>query len=69
MAVTFIIKDSKPKGRTRTNIDREITDAWGTTAFRSEEDRDKCAFVERKVKKQYGGDENHVPAAVINTVK
>ena len=68
MPVTIIVKDGQPRGRTRTRIDREIRDAWGSTSFQSEEDRDKCDFVERKLKKQFGSDDNKISAAVINRV-
>ena len=38
MGTTIIIKDGKPRGKTRTRMDREIQDMWGTTSFRNEED-------------------------------
>ncbi len=69
MAITIIVRDSQPKGRTRTRIDEEIREAWGSTSFQSEEDRDKCAFAERKLKEKHGSDDNSVTAAVINRVK
>ena len=69
MAITIIVKDSQPKGRTRTSIDREIRESWGTTSFQSEEDRDKCAFVERKLKEHSGAEDSRVTAKVINKVK
>jgi hypothetical protein len=66
MAITIIVKDGKPRGQTRSRLDREAIDrGWGST-FRNEEDADKCEFVERKLKKQLGADESHVPASVLN---
>jgi len=68
MAITIIVKDSKPKGKTRTTIDRELQDAgWGTT-FAREGDADKCEFVERKLKKQLGVDDSIVQGSVINRI-
>jgi hypothetical protein len=68
MSITIIVKDGKPRGRTRTSLDREAVDrGWGST-FRDEAAADKCAFVERKLKKGLGVDENQVPAAVYNRI-
>lgn len=65
----IIVKDGKPKGETRTKIDERLrNEGWGST-FRSEEDRDKCEFVERKIKKETGGDKNFVRANLINMVE
>ena len=69
MPITIIVKDSQPKGRTRTSIDEEIRESWGTTSFQSEEDRAKCAFIERKLKENLGSDDSRVRAATINKVK
>jgi hypothetical protein len=69
MPITVIIKDTKPKGRTRTGIDRVIKDAWGTSSFRNEEDADKAAFLERKIKKIHGSDDSMVKAKLISDVK
>lgn len=68
MSITIIIKDGKPRGKTRTALDREFIDrGWGSS-FKSEEDADKCAFVERKLKKDLGSDDAQVPAKVINRI-
>ena len=69
MSITIIVKDSAPKGRTRTSIDRQLGEGWGTSSFRSAEDHDKCAFVERKLKERLGADDSMVTAAVINRVE
>lgn len=69
MAITIIVKDSQPRGQTRTRIDRELRETWGSTSFQTEEDRDKCAFAERKLKERHGSDDNSVTAAVINRVR
>lgn len=66
--VTVIIKDSKPKGRTRTSTDEELKHAWGTSSFKNESDKDKCAFIERKLKKHFGADDSRVNANWINTI-
>jgi hypothetical protein len=68
MSITIIVKDSQPKGRTRTGVDQQLQGSWGSTSFQSEEDRDKCSFVERKLKKHFGADDSRVTAAVINRV-
>ena len=65
----IIIKDSKPKGRTRTSMDRDLQHSWGTSSFKSEEHRDKAEFLERKIKKQYGADDSRVTAKMINMLK
>jgi len=68
MPITIIVKDGKPRGETRTSLDRKLYDAgWGST-FAKEGDADKCAFVERKLKAQLGADESQVPASVINRI-
>lgn len=69
MGITIIIKDGKPKGNNRTRTDRFIRDEWGTTSFRNEEDADKAAFLERKIKKYHGSDNSKVTGKLINKVK
>ncbi len=69
MGITVIIKDGTPKGKTRTRIDKVIQDQWGTTSFRNEEDADKAAFLERKIKKIHGSDDSMVKAKLISAVK
>jgi hypothetical protein len=68
MGITIIIKDGKPRGKTRTRVDREIQDKWGTTSFRNEGDADKAAFLERKIKKHHGSDNSMVGAKMISNV-
>jgi hypothetical protein len=68
MSITIIVRDGKPRGKTRSVIDRELRDnGWGST-FKNEGDADKCRFVERKLKKQLGVDDAQVPASVINRI-
>jgi len=68
MGITIIVKDGKPRGKTRSVIDRELYDAgWGST-FKNEGDKDKCQFIERKLKNQLGVDDAQVPASVINRI-
>lgn len=69
MGITIIIKDGEPKGNTRTRHDRVIRDKWGTTSFRNEEDGDKAAFLERKIKKVHGSDNSMVNAKLISGVR
>ena len=69
MAITIIVKDGKPKGRTRTSTDKVLGHAWGTTGFRNAEDKDKAAFLERKLKKKYGCDNSRVTAKLISDLK
>ena len=69
MGITIIVKDTKPKGRTRTSVDRQIQDSWGTTSFKSEGDRDKAQYLERKFKKKHGADTSSIIAKNINRVK
>ena len=67
--VMIIIKDSKPKGQTRTKDDRQLQDmGWGSS-FKSPEDADKCAFLERKLKTHLGMDDSRINARDINAVK
>lgn len=68
MSLTIIVKDGKPRGETRSSVDERLVDAGWGSSFRTEEDADKCRFVERKLKKQLGADESQVPAAVLNRI-
>jgi len=67
--VTIIIKDGNPKGTTRTGTENELNHTWGTSSFKDEGDKDKCAFIERKLKKHLGADNSRVTARLINQVK
>ena len=64
MAITIIVKDGKPRGETRSNIDQKLVDVGWGSSFHSEEDSDKCKFAERQLKKKLGADDAIVPAAV-----
>lgn len=65
MGITIIIKDTKPKGRRRSKDDRMLrASGWGGTF--TEEQRDKCEFIERKRKKEYGIDDSTVSTKTIN---
>jgi hypothetical protein len=67
--VTIISKRVRPKGRTRTSVDKELVDAgWGST-FKSEDAADKCAYLERRLKEEYNMDDSRVIAPLINRVK
>jgi hypothetical protein len=64
----IIIKDSNPTGRSRTRDDERLRkEGWGSS-FTSDEARDKCAFVERKIKKETGSDNSAVRGHVIDLV-
>jgi hypothetical protein len=65
----IIIKDSPPKGITRTSTDRLLKDSGWGSSFKSEEDSDKASYLERKLKKNCGADESRVTAKEINLVK
>lgn len=66
MSITIIVKDSKPRGETRSSIDRKLVDAGWGSSFKDEAAADKCEFVERKLKRGLGTDDSQVPAAVYN---
>jgi hypothetical protein len=67
--VDIIIKDSKPKGRTRISIDKELKDVGWGSSFRDAESADKAAFLERKLKKHYGMDDSMIGAKYFNEIK
>jgi hypothetical protein len=66
MGLTIIVKDGKPRGETRSSIDRKLVDAGWGSSFKDEAARDKCEFIERKLKKDLGADESQVPASIYN---
>ena len=66
MGITIIVKDGKPRGQTRSALDRKLVDAGWGSSFKDEAAKDKCEFVERKLKAGLGVDEGVVPAAVYN---
>jgi len=69
MGITIIIKDGEARGKTRTRTDRELQEKWGTTSFKSEEDKDKAKYLERKIKKTHGSDDSRVTGQLINAVE
>ena len=66
MGITIIVKDGKPRGQTRSALEDKFLDAGWGSSFKDEATKDKCEFVERKLKKQLGVDESVVPASVYN---
>ena len=66
MPFIIIVRDEKPKGETRSSLDRKLIDAGWGSSFKDEAAKDKCEFVERKLKKNLGTDESQVPASVYN---
>ena len=68
MALTIIVKDGLPRGRTRTQTDRELQDAGWGSSFKTDEDADKCAFVERKLKAVLNADDSQVSASLFRRV-
>ena len=66
MALTIIVKDGKPRGETRSALERKFIDAGWGSSFKDEAARDKCEFVERKLKATLGVEDGIVPAAVYN---
>lgn len=66
MSITIIVKDGKPRGQTRSALEKKFIDAGWGSSFKDEAAKDKCEFVERKLKKELGVDESVVPASVYN---
>ena len=66
MALTIIVKDGKPRGETRSALDKKFIDAGWGSSFKDEAAKDKCEFVERKLKSTLGADASVVPASVYN---
>lgn len=64
----IIIKKGSPKGRTRSRTENElIKEGWGNTM--TEEQNDKCKFLEREVKERYGADKSIFKQHHIDKVK
>lgn len=63
-----IIKKPKPKGRTRSKIEKQLEKEWGSTGL-TEEQIDKCAYLERKVKEKHGADKSFFKQHHIDKVK
>ncbi len=54
----IIIKKGNPKGRTRSSVEKNLSEeGWGKTL--TEEQNDKCKFLERVVKEKYGADKSN----------
>ena len=66
MALTIIVKDGKPRGETRSALESKFIDAGWGSSFKDEAARDKCEFVERKLKATLGVDDAIVPASAYN---
>lgn len=64
----IIVKKGNPKGRTRSSIEEKLKkEGWGNTM--TEEQNDKCKFLERTVKEHYGADKSHFRQHHIDEVK
>ena len=64
----IIIKKGKPKGRTRSAIEKQLEkEGWGTGL--SEEQIDKSAFLEREVKDRYGADKSFFKQHHVDKIK
>jgi hypothetical protein len=69
MSVTIIVKDEKPKGETRANLDERLRKEGFGTMFKTDEQRDKCQYLERKIKKICNVDAGFASGLDINKVK
>jgi hypothetical protein len=54
-------------GRTRSEHERNLRKEWGKTM--SDEQLDKCKYLERKVKNSTGSSRNFIPSQDIDRVK
>lgn len=64
----IIIKKGKPKGRTRSTIEKQLEkEGWGTGL--TEEQIDKCEYLEREVKEKYDADKSLFKQHHIDKVK
>lgn len=66
MAITIMVKDGRPRGETRSALDKKLIDAGWGSSFKDEMAKDKCEFVERKLKRNLGVDNAVPPASVYN---
>jgi len=64
----IIIKKGKPKGRTRSSIEKQLANEWGSAGL-SEEQIDKCEYLEKEVKDKYGADKSFFKQHQIDKVK
>lgn len=66
--VDIIVKKSVPTGQTRSKVEKELRKCgWGSSL--TEEQIDKCEFLERKAKEKLGGDTGMLKTVNINKVK
>lgn len=64
----IIIKPSKPRGSSRTRTDEVLVDSGWGSSFKNENDADKCAYLERKLKETLGADNSRVTARLYNQI-
>lgn len=55
--VDIIIKKGKPRGRSRSETEKELMKEWRSAGL-DEGQIDQCAFLEREAKKQLGADKS-----------
>ncbi len=66
--VDIIVKKGKPRGRTRSSIEKRLEgEGWGRTM--TDEQRDKSEFLERCAKEKYGADSTHFKKHHVDEVK
>lgn len=64
----IIIRKGKPKGRVRSEVEEKLgKEGWGTSM--TEEQIDKCAFLERGVKDKYGADKSFFKRHHVDKIK
>ncbi len=65
----IIIKWKEPKWKkSRSEIEKTLRkEGWGTSL--SDEQIDKCSYLERKVKDKHGLDKTHIKSTIIDRVK
>lgn len=66
--INIIVKDLSPTGETRSKVEEELRkEGWGSSL--TEEQIDKCAFLERQAKKKLGGNHGILRTQNIDKVK
>lgn len=61
----IIVKRGEPKGRSRSRTEEQlIKEGWGGSM--SQENLDKCKYLERLAKEQLGADQSHFKQRVID---
>ena len=67
--VEIIIRKRKSNfGKSRSEQEKNLRkEGWGTSL--TEEQIDKCAFLERKIKEKHGLKKTHINATIIDKVK